>query len=92
MICHQIERKSGLKHCFSRSFCGCNADEILGFFDDGTIDIAQLHGSESEEYIKNLKEKTDNQLKIINAIEMNECIDLEKYDNSQGRLPTFGQR
>ena len=60
-----------------------SADEILGLFDDGTIDIAQLHGSESEEFIKNLKDKTDNQLKIINAIEMNEGIDLKKYDNSE---------
>lgn len=64
-------------------FVDASADEILGLFDDGTIDIAQLHGSESEEFIKNLKDKTDNQLKIINAIEMNEGIDLEKYDNSE---------
>lgn len=64
-------------------FVDASADEILGLFDDGTIDIAQLHGSESEEFIKNLKDKTDNQLKIINAIEMNECIDLKKYDNSE---------
>lgn len=64
-------------------FVDASADEILGLFDDGTIDIAQLHGSESEEFIKNLKDKTDNQLKIINAIEMNEGIDLKKYDNSE---------
>ena len=64
-------------------FVDASADEILGLFYDGTIDIAQLHGSESEEFIKNLKDKTDNQLKIINAIEMNECIDLKKYDNSE---------
>ena len=64
-------------------FVDASADEILGLFDDGTIDIAQLHGSESEEFIKNLKDKPDNQLKIINAIEMNECIDLKKYDNSE---------
>ena len=64
-------------------FVDATADEILGLFDDGIIDIAQLHGSESEEFIKNLKDKTDNQLKIINAIEMNEGIDLENYDNSK---------
>ncbi len=64
-------------------FVDATADEILGLFDDGIIDIAQLHGSESEEFIKNLKDKTDNQLKIINAIEMNEGIDLENYDNSE---------
>lgn len=64
-------------------FVDATADEILGLFDEGIIDIAQLHGSESEEFIKNLKDKTDNQLKIINAIEMNEGIDLENYDNSE---------
>ena len=37
-------------------------DEILKLFNDGIIDIAQLHGMESEEYINNLKNKTDNKL------------------------------
>ena len=51
----------------------CNAD---------VIDVAQLHGLESEEYIKALKEETNYKLKIINAIEMSKDKDLLEYDNS----------
>ena len=54
----------------------------LRLFNSNIIEIAQLHGSENEEYILNLKEKTNGKLKIIKAIEMsNEC-DLSEYDNS----------
>ena len=63
-------------------FVDAEIDEIVELFDDGVIDIAQLHGSESEEYIKNLKERTDYKLKIINAIEMSDELDLLEYDNS----------
>ncbi len=63
-------------------FVDADADEILKLYNDNIIDVAQLHGSESEEYIKILKEKTNYNLKIINAIEMNDEIDLLKYDNS----------
>ena len=57
-------------------------DEILRLFDDGIIEIAQLHGSESEQYILDLKKKTNGELKIINAIEMTQEIDLLKYNDS----------
>ena len=57
-------------------------DEILKLFDDGIIEIAQLHGSESEQYILDLKKKTDGELKIINAIEMTQEIDLLEYNDS----------
>ncbi|MBR3155464.1 MAG: phosphoribosylanthranilate isomerase, partial [Methanobrevibacter sp.] len=50
-------------------------DEILKLFDEGIIEIAQLHGSESEQFILDLKKKTDDELKIINAIEMTQEID-----------------
>ena len=63
-------------------FVDAEIDEIVELFDDGVIDIAQLHGSESEEYIRNLKERTDYKLKIINAIEMSDELDLLEYDNS----------
>ena len=63
-------------------FVNASIDEILELFDAGTIDIAQLHGDESEEYINVLKERTNNELKIIKAIEMAEDNDLLKYDNS----------
>ena len=63
-------------------FVDAEIDEIVELFDDGVIDIAQLHGSESEDYIRNLKERTDYKLKIINAIEMSDELDLLEYDNS----------
>ena len=58
-------------------------DEILELYDNGIIEVAQLHGSESEDYINELKEKTEGEIKIINAIEMSEDIDLSDYENSQ---------
>ena len=57
-------------------------DEILRLFDDGIIEIAQLHGSESEQYILDLKKRTNGELKIINAIEMTQEIDLLEYNDS----------
>ena len=58
-------------------------EEILRLYNDDTIDMVQLHGLESEEYIIDLQERTNNELKIINAIEMSEDIDLLKYDSTQ---------
>ena len=63
-------------------FVDADIEEILKLYDDGIIDIVQLHGSESEEYIKNLKQKSNYQLKIINAIEMSGEKDLLEYDDS----------
>ena len=57
-------------------------DEILKLFGDGIIEIAQLHGSESEQYILDLKKKTDGELKTINAIEMTQEVDLLEYNDS----------
>ena len=57
-------------------------DKITEIFNMGIIEIAQLHGVESEEYIKKLKENTNNELEIINAIEMSSEMDLLEYDNS----------
>ena len=63
-------------------FVDSQQDEILKLFDDGIIEIAQLHGSESEQYILDLKKKTNGELKIINAIEMTQEIDLLEYNDS----------
>ncbi len=63
-------------------FVDADIEEILKLYDNGTIDIVQLHGSESEEYIKNLKQKSNYQLKIINAIEMSDEKDLLEYDDT----------
>ena len=57
-------------------------EEILGLFEDGIIEVAQLHGSESEQYILDLKKKTNGELKIINAIEMTQEVDLLEYNDS----------
>ncbi len=64
-------------------FVNENEDRILKLYADGIIDIAQLHGGESEDYIKYLKDNTNDELKIIKAIEMSEDEDLSEYDNSQ---------
>lgn len=64
-------------------FVNESADEILKLYADGIIDIVQLHGGESEDYIKYLKDNTNDELKIIKAIEMSEDEDLSEYDNSQ---------
>ena len=57
-------------------------DVIIKLYDEGIIDIAQLHGLENEEYIKKLKQKSNYKLEIINAIEMSDEKDLMEYDNS----------
>ena len=64
-------------------FVNESEDEILKLYADGIIDIAQLHGGESEDYIKYLKDNTNDELKIIKAIEMSEDEDLSVHDNSQ---------
>ena len=57
-------------------------EEILELFEEGIIEVAQLHGSESEQYILDLKKKTNGELKIINAIEMTQEVDLLEYNDS----------
>ena len=57
-------------------------EKILKLFKNKTIKVAQLHGNESEEYIVELKKKTDYGLIIIKAIEMSEDTDLLDYDSS----------
>ncbi len=63
-------------------FVDAEIEEILKLYDEGIIDIVQLHGSESEEYIKILKQKSNYQLEIINAIEMSGEKNLLDYDDS----------
>ena len=70
-------------------FVDASQDEILELYDGGIIEMAQLHGSESEQYIQNLKQRTDDELKIINAIEISKETDLSKFDNSQSDYLLF---
>jgi phosphoribosylanthranilate isomerase len=51
--------------------------------------MAQLHGNESEEYIIELKEKTGNELKIVNAIEMSENVNLDDYSDTNADFLLF---
>ena len=48
---------------------------IVDLFKDGIIEMAQLHGDEDENYIKNLKakslEETGREIPVVNAIEIN---------------------
>ena len=62
-------------------FVDAECEEIIELFGSGVIEIAQLHGNESEEYINDLKEKTNGELKVIKAVEMSEDKDLSYYDN-----------
>ena len=62
-------------------FVNADLEEIVKLFDEGVIEVAQLHGNENEEYINVLKEKTNSELKIIKAIEMSEDKNLLYYDN-----------
>lgn len=64
-------------------FVDASQEEILELYDNGIIDMAQLHGHEDENYIASLKEKTNSKLQVINAIEMSEGIDLNEYANTQ---------
>lgn len=60
---------------------------IVGLFKEGIIKIAQLHGDEDENYIKNLKakslEQTGHEIPVINAIEINNT---DNYDNFNDKL------
>ena len=70
-------------------FVDADADEILELYRDEIIDMVQLHGSESEEFILNLKEKTNHELKVIKAIEMYGGIDITEYDDSKADYLLF---
>lgn len=63
-------------------FVDADPEEILKLYGDEVIEIAQLHGLESEDYINYLKENTNDELKIIKAIEMSDNEDLSKYNDS----------
>ena len=70
-------------------FVDADESEILELYEMGVIEIAQLHGSESEDYINYLKENTNDKLKIIKAIEMSEDEDLSKYADSSADYLLF---
>ena len=85
-VSHDLARKmkQNLDHSIKSVgvFVDADTDEILNLYNGGIIEIAQLHGRESEDYIKKLKQKSNCHLKIINSVEMSDKTDLLKYDDS----------
>lgn len=55
---------------------------IVDLYKEGIIEIAQLHGDEDENYIRDLKDKsieeTGSEIPVINAIEIKEGIDFNE--------------
>ena len=58
--------------------------EIARLGKEGIIDVAQLHGSEDEDYIKNLRELSD--MPIIKAIKVGSREDIEKAEKSSADM------
>ena len=56
------------------------ADNIASLLNSGTIDMAQLHGNEDEDYISNLKKLTDKPL--IKAFKIRNAYDAENSNTS----------
>lgn len=54
-----------------------DVDYVAGCINDGIIDIAQLHGSESEEYIEELRRATDNRSVITKVFLVKSSMDIE---------------
>lgn len=50
-------------------FVDAPVEEVISLLNEGIIDMAQLHGSEGEDYIRTLKEKTNKP--VIKAFRMN---------------------
>ena len=57
-----------------------NPQTVAGLLNDGTIDMAQLHGVESGEYIKKLRQLTDKPL--IRAFRIQSAADIADAGNS----------
>ena len=80
------EQAAKLKKMLARDIraVGVFVDEkpeiVAGLLDNGTIDIAQLHGAESEQYIKKLRQLTDKPL--IRAFRIQSAADIDDADNS----------
>ena len=61
---------------------------IVDLFEDGIIEMAQLHGEEDEKYIRNLKDKsieqTGKEIPVINAIEIKDISNDDIGDDGEG--------
>ncbi len=77
-------------------FVDANPVEIENLYDERIIDVAQLHGNESEDYIKELQDKSIPVIKRFKGDEPGELIKAEKssadmilFDVGQGTGETF---
>lgn len=61
-------------------FVNAPTEEILNLYENDIIDMAQLHGSENEDYIRQLKKQAPD-LKLIKAIEIKDGSALKKYES-----------
>ena len=71
-----------------------NIDTIINYFKSNIIDIAQLHGIEDEDFIKELKLKalneTNKNIEIINVIDVNkQTINSDKINQSKADYLLF---
>ena len=61
-------------------FVNADPEFVISLLEEGIIDIAQLHGSEDEEYIQNIRAKTGR--KVIKAFVVNDAQSLEDAEKS----------
>lgn len=71
----QLRKKLDRKITAVGIFVNEPVEVVAALLNKGTIDMAQLHGNESEEYIKLLRKKTDK--KLIKAFSVNEAKNLQ---------------
>lgn len=61
-------------------FVNADPEFVISLLEERIIDIAQLHGSEDEEYIQNIRAKTGR--KVIKAFVVNDAQSLEEAEKS----------
>lgn len=71
----QLRKKLDRKIAVVGVFVNEPVEVVAALLNKGIIDMAQLHGNESEEYIKLLRKKTDK--KLIKAFSVNEAKNLQ---------------
>ena len=65
-------------------FVNEDTDEVLRLLDEGIIDIAQLHGSEDEAYIRELKSRTN--APVIRAFKIGNAEDVQAAQDSSADM------
>lgn len=68
-------------------FLNAPREEVIALLKDGIIDIAQLHGDETEEDIRYIHEKTDRP--VIKAVKVRDACDVEAWLDSEADYLLF---